>query len=272
MRAALYAASPVTPTLCAGGEGESFEWYEGLVKVLCPHCDRLIALEVFRVEGASLIINCAKCGAESRVESAPAAVNQVATHGRAASLPPRVSLASTEGSSNVVVLRTAGHEATQKAARAADEGPFTIPDDACPKCIGLRAPTPSCPYCGILFDTFDEATVLPPKWLREDWVEVLRDWGNELKHGQLRRKAQQTDDLATLGRLYRLRQAVVPEDPVAAEGRAEVLRLATVAMSFRPPSTEGELEVRRRKVLLWGGFLLVFITVVLGLIQLLSAA
>ena len=244
---------------------------KSLVKVLCPQCDRLIALEVFRVEGSSLIISCATCGAASRVESAPAAVNQVASQGRAASLPPRVSLASTEGSSNVVVLRTAGHEAVQKAAKAADEGPFAIPQDVCPKCIALRAPSPSCPHCGILFESFDEATVLPPKWLREEWVEVLRDWGNELKHGQLRRKAQQTDDLATVGRLYRLRQAFVPEDPMAAEGRAEVLRLAAVAMSFRAPSSDEELELRRKKVLLWGAFLLVFVTLGLGLIQLLRS-
>jgi Zn ribbon nucleic-acid-binding protein len=225
-----------------------------LVKVLCPQCERLITLEVFRVDGAVLIVSCTRCGAESRVESIPATqAAQVSVGNQGArspsSLPPRVSLASTEGGSNVVVLRTAGHEAVQKAAKAADEGPFAIPDGVCPKCIGPRSTAPACPHCGILFETFDETTVLMPKWLREDWVELLRDWGNEAKHGQLRRKAQQIDGLAPLGRLYRMRQAFVPEDPIAADGRAELLRLAAGAIALRAQPDDG-LERRKRTVLI----------------------
>jgi hypothetical protein len=226
------------------------------VKVLCPHCERLISLEVFRTEGAALIITCSKCGVESRVEPAQAAqstevaqVAQVASAPRAPSFAPRVSLASTEGASNVVVLRTAGHEAVQKAAKAADEAPFQLPEGVCPKCIAPKSPAASCPHCGILFESFDEATILLPKWLREAWVEQLRDWGNEAKHVQLRRKAQQLDALAMLGRLYRLRQAMVPEDPIAAEGRADVLKLAAGSISFRPPQDD-ELERRKKTVLI----------------------
>ncbi|MDP1828894.1 MAG: hypothetical protein Q8L48_36875 [Archangium sp.] len=243
------------------------------MKVLCPQCERLIALEVFRVEGPALIITCGKCGAETRVESVPAtatATGNAPAPARPPSLPPRVSLESTSGGSNVVVLRTAGHEATQKAARAADEGPFTLPEGVCPKCIAPRATTPSCPYCGILFESFDEASVLPPKWLREEWVEVLRDWGNAPRHAQLRRKAQQTDALAAVGRLYRLRQAAVPEDPVAEEGRADVLRLAAAAMSFRPPQDD---DVERRKKVVFGATLgLLALILVLGLLQLLRSS
>ena len=220
------------------------------MKVLCPQCERLITLEVFRAEGSALIITCTKCGAESRVESQSSAaaepVQQVASMPppRAPSPAPRVSLASTEGASNVVVLRTAGHEAVQKAAKAADEGPFQIPEGVCPKCIGPKSSSPSCPHCGILFETFDEATILLPKWLREEWVDLLRDWGNEAKHTQLRRKSQQLDALAMVGRLYRMRQVAVPEDPVAAEGRADVLKLAAGTIAFRPA---GDDEVERRK-------------------------
>lgn len=224
------------------------------MKVLCPQCERLITLEVFRTEGAALIITCGKCGAESRVESQAQVqvvqVAQAASAPREPSLPPRVSLASTEGASNVVVLRTAGHEAVQKAAKAADEGPFRIPDGVCPKCIAPKSATPACPHCGILFESFAEATsILLPKWLRDEWVELLRDWGNEGKHVQLRRKSQQLDALAMLGRLYRLRQAAVPEDPVAAEGRADVLKLAAGSIAFRPPQDDDEVERRKRVVL-----------------------
>jgi hypothetical protein len=242
------------------------------VKVLCPQCERLIALEAFRVDGPVLIITCAKCGAESRVESVSASGAAVASnHSRPVSQPPRVSLASTEGGSNVVVLRTAGHEAVQKAAKAAEEGPFLIPDGVCPKCIARRAETPSCPHCGILFEAFDEASVLPPKWLREEWVEVLRDWSSELKHSQLRRKAQQVDGLAAVGRLYRLRQAFVPEDPVAEAGRAEVLRMAAMGISFRPGHSSDDDGERRKKVALVGTVLLLMMALTFVLVHLLRA-
>lgn len=220
------------------------------MKVLCPQCERLITLEVFRAEGAALIITCTRCGAESRVESQVAQLALGAPAApRAPSLAPKVSLASTEGASNVVVLRTAGHEAVQKAAKAADEGPFQLPEGVCPKCISPKSGAPTCPHCGILFESFDEATILQPKWLRDEWVELLRDWGNEAKHVQLRRRSQQLDALAMLGRLYRLRQAAVPEDPVAAEGRADVLKLAAGSISFRP-AQDDEVERRKRVVLI----------------------
>jgi hypothetical protein len=240
------------------------------VKVLCPQCERLIALEVFRVDGTVLIITCAKCGAESRVEnvSVSAAAGNTSSPSRPPSQPPRVSLASTEGGSNVVVLRTAGHEAVQKAAKAAEEGPFAIPEGVCPKCIARRADTPSCPHCGILFQTFDEASVLPAKWLREEWVEVLRDWNNQALHAQLRRKAQQADALPAVGRLYRLRQAFVPEDPVAEEGRADVLRLAASAISFRP-ATSGEDAERRKRAALVATLLVAMVILIMLAVQLL---
>lgn len=234
------------------------------MKVLCPQCERLIALEQFRLDGSALIITCTRCQAQTRVEAARVMESAVAAPAplpsRPVSAPPRVSLASTEGGSNVVVLRTAGHEAVQKAALAADEGPFAIPEGVCPKCIAKRGETPSCAHCGIHFENVDEAMLLPPKWLRDDWVELLRDWGNDTKHGHLRRKAQQAESLAALGRLYRLRQAVVPEDPVAELGRSEVLRMAAVAISFRPAS--GDEGDQRRKVILIGSF--VVLTALLG--------
>lgn len=221
----------------------------GTVKVLCPHCERLISLEHYRVEGGALLITCSRCDTETRVEPSTAAAPGAAAvpspqAPRPASAPPRVSLQSLEGASNVVMLRTAGHEAVQKAALAADEGPFTLPEGVCPKCVAKRADAPACPHCGIHFERFDEATLLPVKWLRDEWTALLRDWGNESKHSQLRRKAQQADALAALGRLYRLRQAAVPEDPVAENGRAEVVRMAAVAIAFRPPS--GDSEKKRK--------------------------
>lgn len=193
-----------------------------VVKFLCPECERLINLEQFRLEGAALVVTCQKCGVDARVE--PVAGTSSSQRVSA----PRVALASTAGGSNVVVLRTVAQEAVKKAALAADEAPFAIPPDVCPRCIARRAATPECPHCGIRFEVFDEATVLPPKWLREAWVELLRAWGDEALHTTFRRKAQQADALANVGRLYRLRQAAVPDDPVVAEGLADIIRQASV--------------------------------------------
>lgn len=218
------------------------------MKILCPHCERLLPVSQFRVEGAVLVVTCAACGAESRSEepralAAPGAV--------AFSAPPRVSLASVEGASNVVVLRTAGHEAVNKAALAAEQPePFLAPDTVCPRCISPRTGSPECPHCGVRFEGYDETLAHPPRWLREEWLGLLRDWGNEAKHAQVRRKAQQLDALAAVGRLYRLRLVAVPEDPIAAQGREDVLRLASVPMSYGAP--DDTLERRRRIVTLVG--------------------
>lgn len=218
------------------------------MKTLCPHCERLLPVSQFRVEGAVLVVTCSACGAEARSEepralAAPGAVSF--------SAPPRVSLASVDGASNVVVLRTAGHEAIAKAALAAEAAePFLPPETVCPRCISPRGDTPECAHCGVRFEGYDEALANPPRWLREEWLGLLRDWGNEAKHAQVRRKAQQLESLAAVGRLYRLRLVAVPEDPIAAQGREDVLRLAAVPMSYGAP--DDSIERRRRIVTIVG--------------------
>lgn len=218
------------------------------MKILCPHCERLLPVSQFRVEGGVLVVTCSACGAESRSEEprALAAPGSVAFPA-----PPRISLASVEGASNVVVLRTAGHEAVGKAAIAADlPQPFLAPPTVCPRCIGPRTGASECPHCGVRFEGYDEALSMPPRWLRDEWLSLLRDWGNEGKHVQVRRKAQQLDALAAVGRLYRLRLVAVPEDPIAAQGREDVLRLAAVPMSYGGPD---DLVERRRRIITFVG-------------------
>ncbi len=238
------------------------------VKILCPRCERLLPLTTFRLEGAALLVTCGGCGVETRIEQPGAQLAMPAAPSRPVSQPPRVSLASTDGGSNVVVLRTAGHEAVAKAAASADQSPFAVPDAVCPRCIAPRAQANECPHCGISFERYEESMTLPPRWLRDDWVALLRDWGNDAKHVQLRRKAQQLDSLAAVGRLYRVRLAYVPEDPMAAEGRADVLRLASVPMAFAPP--DEVTNTRRRNVLFGLGGLFIVVVVLMLLRSLTS--
>jgi hypothetical protein len=233
------------------------------VKVLCPACERLITLERFQLDGDVLVVTCSKCGEASRVENAPSVDTPAPLSAPVPRAPPpRVSLASTTGGSNVVVLRTSSHEAVQKAAMAADTGPFEIPEGVCPKCIARKSSAPECPHCGIRFETFDEAAVLPAKWLREAWVDLLRDWSNEGKHALLRRKAQQVDALAAVARLYRLRQAAVPEDPVAAEGLSDIVRLAAVPIGL--PREANDLTEQRRSVMV-GALITLGVIVAMGI-------
>lgn len=219
------------------------------MKVLCPQCERLLELEKFRVDGAALIVTCTRCNTETRVEAGAPVAEPAKVEPKpepfAVRAPPRVSLASTPGASNVVVLRTASHDAIARAASAA-EAPFAIPEGLCPKCVARkREGVDECPHCGVRYELFEEATALPPKPLREEWVELLQDWGNDGKHQALRRKAQQLDALAQVGRLYRLRQANFPEDPFAAEALTDILRLAAVPMGI-PRSDEAGAEQRKK--------------------------
>lgn len=207
------------------------------LKVLCPSCERLIDLQRFRLEGAALVVTCQRCETVSRVE--PTHVPMMPLPPISSPTPARMTLSS-QGASNVVVLRTSAHDAVAKAAQAAEANPFAVPDGLCPKCIARKSEGDACPHCGLHFDSADEQVLGPPRWLKDAWVSLLRDWGNESAHQSLRRKAQQGDALAAVGRLYRLRQASTPDDPYSAEGLADVLRMAAMHIAFRPPSGEKE--------------------------------
>ena len=60
----------------------------------------------------------------------------------------------------------------------------------------------------------------------------------------------------------------VPEDPVAEEGRAEVLRMAAAGISFRPPPSGDEAE-RSKRVALVGTLLVVTVILIFVVVQLL---
>lgn len=152
----------------------------------------------------------------------------------APSQPPRVSLVSSPAASNVVTLRTATTEAVERAALAADEAPFEVPEGFCPKCLARRGAGPSCGQCGLDFAAAASLETEPESWLRESWVALLRAWGDEGAHDALRLRAQREDGLTALGRLYRLRLAAEPDDAIAENGRAEVLRLASVSLLQQP--------------------------------------
>jgi hypothetical protein len=190
----------------------------------------MVELERFRVEGSRLVVTCSRCSAEAAVENASAMPVTSALGGGSMAGAARVSLVSSPHASNVVTLRTAATEAVQLAARSL-ESPLHVPEGRCPKCLANRGEHASCPQCGLVFAKFNPATVEVPQWLLDAWRDLLGDWGNQLRHERLRTEASQQGALSQLGRLYRLRLAWFPDDPWAEAGRAEIVRMAEVAVS-----------------------------------------
>jgi hypothetical protein len=208
------------------------------VKFLCPKCERLVELRDFKLEGAALVLTCPACGNASRVSapsSAPSPLTPIAP--TSTGERPALQLTSFPGASNVVALRSPGSDAVNAAADAARSGPFEVPAGRCPKCIAPRqAGVPACNQCGLTFAQFDSNQVAPSPWLRAAWVALLSDWGREEHHAELRHRALAEGDLASVGRLYRLRLVASAEDPFAQRGRDEVLRMALVPSTATKPS------------------------------------
>ena len=232
------------------------------MKFLCPQCERLVELRDFKLDSGALVIACPACHASSRVAAAgPASVATplvplvpVTSTGER----PALQLTSFPGASNVVALRTPGVEAIQSAAEAARTEPFAIPEGRCPKCISPRTgDAPTCAYCGLTFARFEAVAVEPPQWLKLEWVKLLSEWDDEELHVALRQRALQEQELASLGRLYRLRLSAHAEDPISLRGRDEVLRLALLR---GPPPTPAATVSPALKYVLVGAFLLACLT------------
>lgn len=214
------------------------------MKFLCPKCERLVELRDFKLDGGALVLTCPACANAARVSppsSIPAPLVPLAPVAPTVTGErPALQLTSAPGTSNVVALRLAGSDAVAIAAEAARAGPFEVPAGRCPKCVAPRpGSAASCAQCGLTFAQFDPGEVAPAAWLQTAWVELLGDWGNEALHVSLRQRAVSEQDLASVGRLYRLRLAASPEDPYAARGRDEVLRMALVpsALAKGSPAT-----------------------------------
>jgi hypothetical protein len=225
------------------------------MKFLCPKCERLVELRDFKVDGTALVLTCPACAAASRVtapSSPPVALVPLTP------VASPLQLTSIPGTSNVVALRLAGSDAVKDAADSARGAPFEVPLGRCPKCIAPRQSAGlTCSQCGLTFSQFDAAQVAPPPWLKSAWVQLLSDWGTEERHAELRQRALAEQDLAAVGRLYRLRLISNPDDPFAQRGRDEVLRMALVPGVEPRPSVMTEKIDAKWKYVLVGAFFLI---------------
>jgi hypothetical protein len=208
------------------------------MKAVCPSCERLIDVSAVKVVGSDAFVGCPRCGVESSLPITTEALPNVGESARVAPPPPlssrktpgprAVVLASSSEASNVVMLRAPASAAVESASSFADANPFAVPAAFCPKCISRRDETAlACRTCGLVFSNARPEDLEPPPDLAAMWSELLRDWGSESRHGSIRRLAMERDQLPALGRLYRLRLAAMPDDPIAQRGRDEVFAAAS---------------------------------------------
>ena len=210
------------------------------VKILCPACEGMSRVQSFRVEGNRLFLTCARCGAESAVEVAEPSTGTSAAQSLSAPVafsaprvpsPPLTSAPSSETPRVVPLRPVAVGDAVRLAAEAArSSDPFAVPDDRCPKCVGQRpADALFCPHCGLAWANFRPEQVEFPDDLRAAFLHAMEQWDEPSRHEAVLALATRTGQLPALGRLYRLRLAAAPLDPVAERGRDEVLRRASAA-------------------------------------------
>ncbi|MBL8921326.1 MAG: hypothetical protein JNJ54_20875 [Myxococcaceae bacterium] len=271
------------------------------MKVICPSCERLIEVTTVRVVGDSAFFGCAKCGVESALPvttealpsfpETPKAAPPLPLSSRKTPGPRALVLASSSEASNVVMLRAPTAAAVDSARAFADADPFAVPEGFCPKCIsrrdgqalasasragaspsrqGERAQDAACPICGLVFANVDVGQLSPPADLAAMWKELLREWGDEGRHAAVRRLAMERNQLPDMARLYRLRLAAMPEDPIAQRGRDEVLAAASAVVLLPRGPREPAKSPLVVKVLVGGLALTVIVVAVTMMVRMLS--
>ncbi len=242
------------------------------MKAVCPSCERMIDVTAVKVVGADAFVGCPKCGVESSLPittgelppltETPRAAPPMPMSSRKTPGPRALVLASSAEASNVVMLRAPTAAAVESARLFAEQDPFEVPDGLCPKCISKRDDTAlACHTCGLIFANAPDQGLQPPQDLAAMWRELLRDWGDERRHATIRRLCIERNQLPALARLYRLRLASMPEDPLAQRGRDEVFAAASSVMVV-PRAGAGEPARTPLAVQLFVGGVAVLITVV----------
>jgi hypothetical protein len=212
------------------------------MRYLCDSCERLAPPAAFRVEMGVLVMTCARCGQESRARPEEALVAAVAqTQAEASQPPPSVPRSNAVPALKVVTLRPSEEQVREAAALARSEDPFAVPPGFCPKCISVRKEGgESCAACGLVYALFDANEQRVSEPLGAAWLSVLERWDDRDAHDRLLSLAVGQGELASAGRLYRIRLAQAPDDVYAQRGRDEVVRLATASQAaFKPTPAAG---------------------------------
>ncbi len=170
-----------------------------------------------------------------------------------------------ESPGQVVFLRALSPSTAYPGSR---EDPLAVPEGYCPKCISpRRTGGPSCASCGLSFAAFNPEEHVPPAPLLESWKVLAQSWEDNDAHDRFLQRAAAQGTLAAAGRLYRIQLAYNRDDPYAARGRDEVVKLAAAASALNLAAAERQtsgLSKRTQYALL--GVLGLFLLVMLGLL------
>lgn len=220
------------------------------MKVVCEACGRVATVANARVAGGRAYIRCGACGHESALaltSEEPA--------------PPKV-----------VPLRRIDDAVNLAAEAARSDDPFAVPADRCPKCIGERAADALiCPRCGLVYVNYVPEELAPSAELAAAFRSAMEKWDELARHDAALAIGMRTGELSALGRLYRIRQAAAPRDPVAQRGLDEVLRRASAGSEIlqRQPPRGDSARWQKIAVLFVGVAVVVLMFVLLR--QLMSA-
>ncbi|NTX03008.1 MULTISPECIES: hypothetical protein [Myxococcus] len=247
------------------------------MKFQCEACERLIPLESFRMEGGGLVVSCQRCGAESRARaSLPLSVSpalsgegsgstQSSVEDATASVPPLPARASTPA---LRVVRGSAVPVTLD-----DEALFTPPPGHCPKCVSPRREVDtSCAQCGLVYANFMAEEHKPSDDLMGAWRSLAEHWEEWEAHDRLLTLAMGRGELASAGRLYRVRLARAPDDAVAHRAREEVVRRATLVVPTEVESSEvspGKRRLRAAAIAALSLVVLVLFTFIIQRVRLL---
>jgi hypothetical protein len=218
------------------------------VKYLCDACDRLVEPAFFALDDAELSLTCSRCGAETRAQNARVTAEPVAAR-QGSSSSPAASPASAPA-------RVVPIHAVPPPTFGGDD-PFAVPDGRCPKCVAPRPESAqACNQCGLVFANHVPSEQQLSAELAEAWRALAASWGDPEAHDLALSGATARGELAAMGRLYRIRLARQPMDPIAQRGRDEVLRLAASTAplaSMRPASDHANPSPERwRRAMAWG--------------------
>ncbi|MFY1831810.1 hypothetical protein ACN47A_38200 [Myxococcus fulvus] len=210
------------------------------MKFQCEACERLIPLESYRLESGGLVVSCQRCGAENRARAAQPLVASPSAGGESlvsARAPEDVAVAEAPGRASVTALRVLRGPEVDLPPLDDDDALFEPPPGHCPKCVSTRREVDtSCSQCGLVYANFLEAEYVPSDTLATEWRKLAVHWAQWEAHDRLLTLAMGRGELATVGRLYRVRLARAPDDAVAQRAREEIVRRATVVV---PTEVEG---------------------------------
>jgi hypothetical protein len=208
-----------------------------------------VAVRDFRVEAGQLVLVCTQCAAETTSEAA-AGITQ--TQQRAANAPapaaPTPPAPAAPKTQKVVAL----HKAPERVVPVTE-----APEGFCPKCVAARTLTDvHCKACGLQFEKYVASEHRPSALLADTWEALAQRWGDGSAHDAFLSAALARGELAQAGRLYRIRLAHAPNDPMAVRAREEVLRMAALQhplVSEKASALPVENPVPRvQRFALWG--------------------